>query len=692
MAHFDSHPHRQPAWTPSDGLRLLVLLGLAIPTLQGCPTGDTPRPTPTLDITYPEQDQLISSRRVQVKGTAEHTDEVMVNGSPASVVGGRWTAEVSLEEGRQVVVEVTARGASDSVSFDIDATAPKLEVTSPERASFLPTEHGNHVQISGVATDSASSIAALSINDLPITLEADGSFDFDFSPLEVGLNTFHIVAIDEAGHVSDTIIGLIHGDFINPTERIDPGFDFTIDRSIFPKITDVIAALITPAQITSLVNANLDSESQVSLESIRFDPLDIEAIPRSNPDSSKPGFIDFSITATNVELQGAFALSQEEKIGLDVNLTSATVTTSMTLVANASGGLDIAFSQPMLTIADDALTWTVRAGGSDLSNEDSRLLSNLVDTIVELAFSEVLSEQVIEQLYDPALLHRRIELLGRTLEFELRLEEIITNASGVFVRTSFVMPAESFPEVPDAPGALHLTPGPTAVPGIERDVIITGNGDAFARILHGVWRSGLLHQRLTGKDFAGFELPFALETGALAAALDGRISNHAETNAPAGVVLRPQLPPVLEFYASEEAGTDGDQLVARLGEVHVDLILEADKPSPKKLATFALFMDLGVELEILRDNKLSLAFSFQGSTDLIDEPLFDLDDQNIEELMQGLFALIPSLLSEKLLLDGEAEIAWIKITRPQLSVHGIQKDQLSFGLSIEANPEGVTLP
>lgn len=670
---------------------LLATACLALLTLTGCPEGDTPRQTPVLDITYPEQGQLIPTRRVQVKGTAEHTEEVMVNGSPASVVGGRWTAEVALEEGKEVVVEVTARGAQDAVTFAIDASPPALEVTSPQRASFLPTENGDRVTVAGVATDSASSITELSINALPIELGADGAFTFDY-PLEVGLNTLHIVALDEAGHTSDTTIGLIHGDFVNPTERIDPGLDFTIDKSIFPKITDVIAALITPAQITSLVSANLDPESQVSLESIAFDPLDIEAVPRSNVESNEPGFISFSITASNVELKGAFALGQDEKIELDVNLTEATVTTSMTLVANDSGGLDISFSQPMLTIADDALTWNVRAGGSDLSNEDSRLLSNLVDTIVELAFSEILSEQVIEQLYDPALLHRRVELLGRTLEFELRLEEIITNASGVFVRTSFAMPADAFPEVPEAPGALHLPPGPTAIPGIERDAIITGNADAFNRLLHGVWRSGLLNQRLTGKDFAGFELPFALETGALATALDGRISNHAETNSPAGVVLRPQLPPVLEFRAAEETGAEGDQLVARLGEVHVDLILDADKTSPKKLATFALFMDLGVELEIVNDNKFAIALSFEGSTDLIDEPLFDFDDQDVEELMQGIFALIPSLLSEKLLLDGEADVAWIKLTQPQLSIHGIDKDQLSFGLSIEAKPEGISLP
>ncbi len=672
-------------------VRLLTsMLPLLLVASMGCsgPDDTVPDFAPVVAITFPEADELLREKRIRVKGTAEHTDEVMINGTPASVVGGVWSAEVPFDEG-MATATVEARGVSESVTFRIDASPPQLAITSPQRAAFISKETST-TSVSGTVTDSVSGLSLLKVNEQIISVGEDGSFAHDLQLAE-GLNTLDITAVDLAGNTTQTIMGVVHGDFVDPVERVDPGLGITIDKAVLGKITQVISALITPDQVSALLAANLDTEATVSLTSIDFSPVEIEAVPKSNTQRPQdPGFIDFEVTVKDVVIQGVFALSSADDIELEVTLTEATVTTAMTLTANEQGSLDVAFSQPVLEIEDDALNWAVRAGGTELNNEDSRLLSNIVDTIVEVAFSEILSEQVIEQLYDPALLNRRVTLLGRTLEFQLRLEEIITNASGIFVSTTFTMPAEAFGEIPDVPGALALTQGPTASPGVRRDALLTVNEQAVNRLLHGVWRSGLLNQTLSGQDFAGFELPFELEAGALALALDGRITNHAENSSPAGLAMRPQLPPIIQLGTGEE-GDESNALIANLGELHIDLLLDVDKATPKKLVTFALFLELGVMLEVKPNNRLGINLSFTGQTDLIDEPLFDLDDHTIEALMQSVFELVPALLTEQLELDGEADIDWLKITNPEVVIHGLERDQLSVGLDFEADPSSISL-
>ena len=219
---------------------------------------------------------------------------------------------------------------------------------------------------------------------------------------------------------------------------------------------------------------------------------------------------------------------------------------------------------------------------------------------------------------------------------------------------------------------------------LERDGVVTTNEVAVNRLLHGVWRSGLFNQSLAGGDFAGFELPIELEAGALALLLDGRVTNHAESDSPAGITIRPQLPPVLGL------GDEGDSnaITVRMAEVHMDLMLDADKPQPKKLLTLAMFLDIGVEIEI-DGTEVSFKLDVAGRADLVDEPLFDLEDAQVEKLLNTVFLLVPKVISQELVVGGEANLEWASVTNPEVKIHGIERDQVSIGLDIEANPEAL---
>lgn len=667
-------------------LALLMLVGVCFPALlAGCSknaaSSQIQDPDPVIEITSPEPGKIVNTTRVTIKGRAENVEEVQVNGTPASVVGGIFETKVTLPEGA-ATVEVTAREVSDEVSFTVDVSPPVLELTSPTRGQHIDEADGKSVLVAGKVVDTGAGLSLFKINEQIIEPGDDGSFSYE-QRLDPGLNEITLTAIDLVENSEDTIIGVMYGSYVDPTSKIEDGFEIEIAATAFPKVAEVIKKLLTPELVESLVKQNLPIE-EVNITRVSFAPVEIEAIPRSNQlDPNAPGYIDFEVKVSEVDIAGDFMLS-DNLIELDVQVSEATITTSMTIQADGQGSIDIAFSDSLLDLPDGALSWTVKSGGSELSQEDSDLLAGIIEDIARFAFSELLSEQIIEQLYDPAILTRTIEVFGRQMTFKLDIEEIITNASGLYVNASLAMPQDKFAQIPDVPGALMLPLGVKESPMLERDGVVTSNEVAINRLLHGVWRSGLFNQSLQGDDFAGFELPIKLEAGALALLLDGRVTNHADSNSPAGINVRPQLPPVLALDRESE----GNAVIVRMAEVHMDLMLDVDKPQPKKLLTLAMFLDIGVEIEI-EGTEVSFKLDVAGRADLVDEPLFDLEDAQVEKLLNTVFLLVPKVISQELVVGGEANLEWASVTNPEIKIHGLERDQVSVGLDIEANPEAL---
>jgi hypothetical protein len=439
-------------------LALVMLVGVCFPALTaGCSrnaaSSQLEDPDPVIEITSPEPGKIVNTTRVTIKGRAENVEEVDVNGTPASVVGGVFETKITLPEGA-ATVEVTAREVTDEVSFTIDVSPPVLELTSPTRGQHIDEADGKSVLVAGKVVDTGAGLSLFKINEQIIEPGEDGSFSYE-QRLDPGLNEITMTAIDLVENSEDTIVGVMYGSYVDPTSKIEDGFEIEIAATAFPKVAEVIKKLLTPELVESLVKENLPIED-VNITRVSFAPVELEAIPRSNQlDPNAPGYIDFEVKVSDVDIAGDFTLS-DNLIELDVQVSEATITTSMTIQADGEGSIDIAFGDSLLDLPDGALSWTVKSGGSELSQEDSDLLAGIIEDIARFAFSELLSEQIIEQLYDPAILTRTIEVFGRQMTFKLDIEEIITNASGVYVNASLAMPQDKFAQIPDVPGALML--------------------------------------------------------------------------------------------------------------------------------------------------------------------------------------------------------------------------------------------
>src|SRR6185436_16549630 len=102
-----------------------------------------------------------------------------------------------------------AAGLSATVtkSFNIDATAPIVQITAPTE-SYVP---GATTTITGMVTDPVAGVLSLMFGTRKLRLGAGGSFTSGPLTLADGLNTFTLVATDRAGNVRTHAVSVWHG-------------------------------------------------------------------------------------------------------------------------------------------------------------------------------------------------------------------------------------------------------------------------------------------------------------------------------------------------------------------------------------------------------------------------------------------------------------------------------------------------
>jgi hypothetical protein len=651
-----------------------ISIALGFSLLAGCGDDEASLDPATIAITFPEQDGFVNQSRFRVRGTAEGTDEVQVNGTTAEVVAGEWEALLSFEEGEQSVA-ASARGSEETVDFIVDTTAPTFVIDTPKRGLFVEENTSAEVTFAGTVSDEGTGLQLVALDGAAVSYDDEGAFSHP-TGLDLGYNEFELRAVDRAGNEATKLRAVIYGPVADPTDEIESAAEIVVSPSVLESATQVVESLMTPERVTQFVQTSLADNANIAVDSVDFDSLDVELVPNS-PDASFPnGYLGVEVAVVNVQIEGVATLGDDYPVTITID--QATITTELTLAASDAGGLDVSFGQSELDLAEEDLHFSL----GNTTEDDLETLRSIAITVAHAAFSGLLSDELFSQLYDPGVLRRQVELFGRTLDFQLFVREVRTSSEGIYLNASVAIVSPRYAEVPEAPGALNLALGQRTSPKIEGDILFTTHRTAMNRILHGVWRSGLLTLELAGADFAGYELPVELSASSLALLLDSRISSIDTQETPAGLNLRPQLPPVTSL-----ADSDGGVGV-NLGELLVDLHLLPAGGQPIKLATVALFVDATLEFEA-RDGKLALSVGAEARADLDAEPEIDLDDQEVEELFVDLITLTSEMIGDSLELTAAAELDWVRIDNPQAEIHGQKMDQLSVTVDVTANPDGV---
>lgn len=639
----------------------IVFLLIFSAVMWGCDDSSS-SPEPTVEITSPRAGEIVNTTRVKITGTAQNVDSVVVNDTVTDVVAGTWEVVVLLPQG-EVSVVAAANKATDEVSFIVDSIGPTIALTSPERGFYAeePT-----ITLAGKITEVGTGVESVSFGGQPITLDAEGNFSVE-TTLEQGYNEFEVSVRDRAGNEESSIRAGIYGPTVEPTASIDDAFQVFVRAEALDVVEAAATQIATSDLVTSFVKEAFTSD-YVSIDSITFDPLQISITPRA-------GKLLVELNATNVAMTGTFTIDPEV-YPTTVHVAKLGVSIDVDAMPDAQGGLQLQFGTATLDLLEEDISFTI----ADLTQEDITFLQGLIVDVAQAAFVSFLSERLFEELLNADVLNFKIELLGRTLGFELKFKKIDILPDGILVVLSVTMPDDEYPEVRDVPGAYAPAIGNPNGPHSENDLLVTTNANALDRLLHGVWRSGLLHQELQGNDFNDVELPVNLTSDALALVLDPAIASLAPAGTPAYVRLRPMLPPLMSL------GPMQDQIGIKLGELLIDVELRPDGQPPIPVATFAFFLDLGVSIQI---DGVDVKFLFDTDlrADLNAEPSVDLNDKEAETLFESVVALVPSLLADALTVKGEANIMWVKLEDPQVEVHGLEPlDHLTLSVAMSLQP------
>jgi hypothetical protein len=161
---------------------------------------------PPLIVTEPASGVWVNYPTVIVKGTSEQGATVSVGGQLAIVQSnGSFEVPVALMEGPNIIdltaTDVAGNSASAQVIVNVDTIPPYLLVTSPDDGLLT---NNNMLQGAGMTEPTA----VLAINDVPVTVQPDGSFASTIT-LQTGQNDIFFNVTDLAGNTNSIMRSVI---------------------------------------------------------------------------------------------------------------------------------------------------------------------------------------------------------------------------------------------------------------------------------------------------------------------------------------------------------------------------------------------------------------------------------------------------------------------------------------------------
>lgn len=162
---------------------------------------------PTLTVTSPAPDAIVSTSVITVTGTTEKNAVVTVNGNYATVdTSGNFAATVTLAEGTNAI-QVASKDAAGNiakttVNVILDTIVPTLTVATPIEGEIFAT--GTAV-VAGTVTD--ANFATLKVNGNAVTV-TNNAFSTSVTLTE-GTNAITLEATDLAGNVKTVVVNVV---------------------------------------------------------------------------------------------------------------------------------------------------------------------------------------------------------------------------------------------------------------------------------------------------------------------------------------------------------------------------------------------------------------------------------------------------------------------------------------------------
>jgi hypothetical protein len=631
----------------------------------------------TLSVTKPAPGELVDRRALIVQGKTDGLEKVTVNGNTIPVdAEGAFSATVQFEEGDQLVA-VEAEGLPPVfVPISVDLNGPIIQIKSPARGAFQVAGQRDMIVVEGAVTDAVTAVETITLNGQTVPVSPGGTFSVQVTP-EFGANVLTLDATDSAGHKSSTTRGVVYGQF-------EPWGELAVDGVNTRLRADALGVLEQgfATALAGSVNSDLLGGGQQAgdfrVTGMSFESVELDLVPQN-------GYFDTTIyiydLVIDIETRQTIVFIPVTITG-DIRVNPAEIRTKLYINENGRGGLDVRLEGGDVSLHNFDLNLDGIAGIID------GLIEGVVEDLAVGLFSEAIAGIDVGDLLGAGGISVPLELFGQTAALDLYLNQFDIDPGGLTFAADTGLTLQPSPMVPPSPGTLK-TPG--AAPNnnnIDRMVRFSIGDDLVNGILGNLWNAGGLHIEDIGSALGGdgadggggIGLELNATTFALLVGPD--ILEYAPGDTKVGIRLNPLLPPVARM-----GGADGETMRVIIADMMLEFYLKPEGAAPIHFATMATTLDLGVNMGIV-DGELDLGLTVNVIADLVEEPLFDIGDQQFETVIGSIFGSIPDLLGEGGLGDllggaGGGASPGGELVNTYVVVDGPNRDFMSFYTDVQ---------
>ncbi|MEQ1569836.1 MAG: hypothetical protein ABMA64_29640 [Myxococcota bacterium] len=490
-----------------------------------------------------------------------------------------------------------------------------------------------------------------------VLVEVDGNLWQTEVELPRGITTFEVGGLDATGHRVFLRQSVLAGDYGDPGADVPGAVGVRLNMGALNATSDLVAGLVDPAQVQGLLPSlnpvysdsygvfGIDAvEVAADLQSVWFSPLELTLDPGA-------GAVDVEVRLPDLEV---VVPVYGQAIGIDfdteLSLTAdAAVVRGFLELGAANGKLTANLVAPTVELQGFVFDTTALPG----SIEDA-LLSGTIRTVVE----DLLTEQVsamVPSLLDDQLSTLAIafdtELLGKQLSLEAGFADVWIDRDGIELAADVSLGVEG-PWVKNTEGWLRA-PGADVGPDTGPDLAVGLSDELVNRLLHDLWRVGLLDLNLSSAD--GSLDPLLLAP--LGAKSEGSLVTDAD------------LPPILI--------QSGDEAVLQLGEFNVTV----DTPGGANGEHLEVTVSgqIPVDLEIV-DSALTLALGTPALQFMVRDNDWGGSDETLTSVLESRLP-VASMLA----LVGDLEIPLPEIYGLTLPDARVDRDDAGLVTTIDLN-------
>ena len=597
-------------------------------------------------ITSPMNNTVVPGPFVDVTGTYTGPESALtVNGEMATLEGDTFTARVLLDGGEQMI---TASGGAveDSVTVQVDASAPRIDIQSPLRGTW--TEN-SQLDLLFRVTDDAGLARVTFDGDREVDPGLGPDFALNGLPLVSGLNILRLEAFDVPGNFAKEHVAVLQGPLQDADARIPGALRLHIGTAGLDSLEQVALRLLREQDLTALLPNPLfeGGPFRAEINDITYvDPPILELTPGN-------GVLSLRLRLEQLVITMGLQIGENEVYQISAGAGAVEITAEITPRVR-DGELIIPLDDLEVVFTDLQL----RPGDVPRFDENPEEGQSLIEEVAGVAM-RVVAEQYIPDLLD-SLLGRidepiDLDVLGAQLQIQFVPDVIVVSPRGLSFRldAGVVFIGEP-PPGPSLPGYVGTRQPWDGVP--DTDAIgIAVDDDLLNLIMFQIWRTGVLLPRLDGDSDLGGQV-------ALATNLLGNLVRRAHPNLPQDtpIALETSLP--LPPVAKISKANDAVALTIGIGDVSVAIV--TDDAQPRTLvngaASLQLFSALGVE-QNPETGAITLDLMVNESVglfDVLDEALRGAAENEMEGQVNNLLGIAGNVLP---VLLGNIEIPAIDL-------------------------------